>query len=76
MNRKQGYDLYLAQQYLTESELRVARQEQLITTLKNQGRSTDEAKRILENFELTVVQLRNHLQVMQALVEPDHTSKT
>lgn len=59
VKRKQGYDLHLAQQYLAESELRVAWQEQLITTLKNQGRSTDQAKRILKNFEMTVVKLRN-----------------
>jgi hypothetical protein len=63
-------DLQLALRYIEEGELRSSRQRELIGRLKKFGRSTDQAEAVLKGFEGSLLQLRNHLDVMQELMKP------
>jgi cell division protein FtsB len=75
MKRSHSNQFHLSQRYLSESELRVIRQEQAIEKLKRQGRSTEQAEKVLEEFKKTLHSLRNHLQIMEELMRPDEPSK-
>ena len=63
-------DHQLALRYIGEGELRIARQRELIARLKKNGRFTDQAEAVLKGFEGSLLQLRNHLEIMQVLMEP------
>lgn len=75
MKRSHSNDFHLSQQYLAESELRVIRQQQLIGKLKRQGRATDQAEKLLKDFEKTLLSLRNHLHIMEELMKPEPPAK-
>jgi len=51
--------------------MRIARQKELIGRLKRNGRPTDQAEAVLKGFEGSLLQLRNHLEIMQVLTEPE-----
>jgi hypothetical protein len=55
--------------------MRVIRQEQLIEKLKRQGRATDHAEKLLEEFKRTLLSLSNHLQIMEELMKPEQSAK-
>jgi hypothetical protein len=54
-----------------EAEARVSRQEQLIVQLKKKGEPTGQAEGALKEYEGSLLQLRNHLVIMQVLMKPD-----
>jgi hypothetical protein len=64
-------ELYLGMRFITEGEMRLVRQRQLIARLKKQGRPTSQAESVLVTFELMVFKLRNHLEVMKTLMRAD-----
>jgi hypothetical protein len=72
MRRPRGEnDFNLSLRYITEAEARVSRQEQLIAQLKKNGKPTDQAEGALREYEGSLLQLRNHLVIMQVLMNTD-----
>jgi len=69
-HRKEN-DLRLGLRFIEEGEIRVLQQRQLIARLKKKGQSTDQAEAALKGFERSLLQLRNHLEIMQELMKPD-----
>jgi hypothetical protein len=69
--RRQENDFNLSLHYITEAEARVSRQEQLIVQLKKNGKPTGQAEGALKEYEGSLLQLRNHLVIMQVLMKPD-----
>jgi hypothetical protein len=61
--------LYLA--FITDCELRVSQQKQLIAGLKKQGLSTLHAEVDLKRQEASLRQLENHAALMNDLLQPD-----
>ena len=57
--------------FITDCELRVALQKQLIAGLKERGLSTLHAEADLKKEEASLRQLENHAVVMRDLLEPD-----
>ena len=70
MRRKQK-DAPLAARFIADWEMRVLRQREYIEQLKDRGLSTKRAERDLQRVEATLLQLRNHSEVMQLLVSTD-----
>ena len=69
--RRAQNELPPAARYIAEGEMRIAQQKELIGRLKKNGRPTDQAEAVLKGFEGSLLQLRNHLQVMQELMRPN-----
>jgi ATP/maltotriose-dependent transcriptional regulator MalT len=64
-------EFYLGQSFIAASENRISRQKQLIEHLKRKGRPTEIAEAVLKQFEASLQQLHNHVEVMQELMRPD-----
>ncbi len=64
-------DLHLGQRFIAESELRIVRQRQMIERMRRRGQPTEQAEAVLKGFEASLLQLRNHVEVMQELMKPD-----
>jgi hypothetical protein len=64
---KKDNDLHRAVALVADGELRVKRQKQLVKTLKRDGRSTATAERLLSNYERSLTQFRNYLQLLELL---------
>jgi hypothetical protein len=64
-------DLHLGQRFIVESELRIVRQRQMIERMRRKGQPTEQAEAVLKGFEASLLQLRNHVEVMQELMRPD-----
>jgi hypothetical protein len=62
--------LTLAARYVAEGELRISRQKELIARLNKNGRPTDRAETVLRGYEGSLLQLLNHLEIMQELTKP------
>lgn len=69
--RRAQNELPPAARYIAEGEMRIAQQKELIGRLKKNGRSTEQAEAVLKDFEGSLLQLRNHLEIMQVLTEPE-----
>ena len=70
-NRREN-DLRRAMHFVDEGEQRIAKQQQLIFQLKTKGRSTKQAKAVLEQLHRTHLQMRNYLETLQSLrTEPN-----
>jgi hypothetical protein len=67
-------NLHLSKQYLTEIELRLVRQKQLVGKLRKQGLPTAQAERGLQALQTMQLKLRNHFQLMDELMQPDRYS--
>jgi hypothetical protein len=70
-NNRQENDLRRAVHFVTEGELRIAKQEQLILHLKDKGRSTKQAEAVLEELQRTHLQMCNYLETLQSLRNAD-----
>jgi hypothetical protein len=57
--------------FLADAEQRVKQQKQTIARLKRKGQPTAEAEEVLLGFERSLLQLRNHWDVMQELMRPE-----
>lgn len=64
-------EFYLGQSFIAESENRISRQKQLIENLKRKRKPTETAEAVLKQFEASLLQLRNHMEVMRELMKPD-----
>ena len=64
-------DLHLGQRFIAESELRIVRQRQMVERMRRKGQPTEQAEAVLKGFEASLLQLRNHVEVMQELMRPD-----
>jgi hypothetical protein len=60
-------ELPLAARYVAEGEMRISQQKELIARLKKAGRPTDRAESVLRGYEGSLLQLLNHLELMQEL---------
>ena len=69
-------DLHLGQRFIVESELRIVRQRQMIERMRRKGQPTEQAEAALKGFEASLLQLRNHVDVMDELMRPaDYAAK-
>ena len=59
-------DLAMARRHVVESEERVSQQRQLVGRLEEQGEPTGSAVRLLETFEVSLEQMREHLVAIEA----------
>jgi hypothetical protein len=57
--------------FIAEVEQRIKKQKQIIARLKRKGQPTAEAEAVLLGFERSLLQLRNHWDVMQELMKPE-----
>jgi hypothetical protein len=64
-------DLHLGQRFIAESEQRILRQRQMVERMRRKGQPTEQAEAVLKGFEASLLQLRNHVDVMQELMKPD-----
>ena len=64
-------DLHLGQRFIAESEQRILGQKQTIKRMRRKGQPTEQAEAVLKGFEASLLQLRNHVDVMQELMRPD-----
>jgi len=53
--------------FVTDGELRIAKQQQLILQLKRKGRSTKQAEAVLEQLQWAHLQMCNYLQTLKTL---------
>ena len=60
----------LSLRYVADCEERVSQQEKLITELREKGQSTKRAEAALREYQTSLLQLRNHAQVMQEIMRP------
>jgi hypothetical protein len=74
VKRHRTDNLHLSKQYLTEIELRLVRQKQLVGKLRIQGLPTAQAERGLQALQAMQLKLRNHFQLMDELMQPDRYS--
>jgi hypothetical protein len=62
-------------QLLAKWEARIEEQKQLIAQLKAKGRPSVSAEVYLEKYKRTLLQLRNHAEIMQELVTSEGNKK-
>ncbi|HET8671209.1 MAG TPA: hypothetical protein VFM05_11445 [Candidatus Saccharimonadales bacterium] len=66
--RKVTEPLHLAKQYISEHEMQVMRQVEVIERLKQRGSPTTDAERDLKILEVNLLKLRNHRNIMRELI--------
>jgi hypothetical protein len=69
--RRTQNPLDLSQQLITNLESRLSEQRQRIARLKMKAQPTQEAEAVLKEFESSLMQLRNHSEIMQNLTTLD-----
>ena len=69
--RRQFNDLQSGLRFISDAEQRIQQQKQIIAQLKRKGQSTSQAEALLLAYERSLLQLRNHWDVMQELMKPD-----
>jgi hypothetical protein len=57
--------------FIADAEQRIKQQKQMIAQLRRKGQSTAHAEAVLLSYEQSLLQLRNHWDVMQELMKPD-----
>jgi hypothetical protein len=55
---------------VADAEMRVASQQRLIRRLARRGLPTREAEELLRTFNMSLMQMRNHLELLQHLLSP------
>lgn len=55
---------------VADAEMRVAAQQRLIRRLARRGMPTSEAEGLLKTFNMSLMQMRNHLDLLQNLLSP------
>lgn len=58
-------DLQMVEDHIAQGERHVTRQEELIAWLRSKGHPTDMAEQLLEAFRATLIQHREHRDVMR-----------
>jgi hypothetical protein len=61
--------------YVAACEEQVSLQRELITDLKEKGQSTKRAEAALMEYQDLLLQLRNHAQIMQEIMQPRSISR-
>jgi uncharacterized coiled-coil protein SlyX len=69
--RRRRSDEVMSLRFIANWEQRVAKQKQAIDQLKRRGCPTAEANAALDQQQETLAKLRNHADLMQALMSPD-----
>jgi hypothetical protein len=64
---RQDNDWHRALARVADGELRVKRQRELIKKIKREGRSTARAEDLLANFERSLMQMRNYVDLLDLL---------
>lgn len=59
---------------VADGETRVKEQKQRIRKLKRDGHSTEQAEALLANFERSLFQMRNYVQLLELLSQKDRYS--
>jgi hypothetical protein len=68
--RPKVYNLPLSLRFIADWEERVSRQKQLVTELKEKGQPTKHAEAALKEYQASLLQLRNHAQIMLEIMQP------
>jgi hypothetical protein len=71
MARRRSADGELSLRFIVHWEERVAKQKRLIAELKSKRRPTLQAEAALKAYSETLDKLRNHAELMSALMSPD-----
>lgn len=62
--------IQLTRDKIAEAEMRVAHQQRELQRLRALGLPTEEAEKILDTFNMTLLQMRNHHDILSVLLSP------
>jgi hypothetical protein len=62
-------EIRMAFRHVAEAEVRIASQEELIVRLKRNNRPIEQAEALLQTMKSSLLQLRNHLDLMRELMK-------
>ena len=64
-------EVQMGLRFIADAEQRIKQQKQIIAQLRRKGQPTGRAEAVLLSYVQSLLQLRNHWDVMQELMKPD-----